>query len=103
LRFHRGIAYSGYFDYTPDQIDAVLSSFRTIKALAGERRVTIGIIPRPNDFARVRASGTNPLFQVMSKFGREADIQVLDLLQLMPQLEPRIEPTTALLNDMKLP
>jgi len=90
LRFQRAGAYSGYLDYTPEQQEAVLWSLRRIKAAAGERRVTLVMVPRRHDFAQVAAHG-NPLGKLLRRFGHENDITVIDLLDAMPQLEPQIE------------
>jgi hypothetical protein len=80
--------YSGYFDFTDAQLKAVLWSFSQIKKLAGARNVTIAIIPRRGDFARVAAEGKNPLGDVMKRFGAENGINIVDLLPLMPAIEP---------------
>jgi hypothetical protein len=88
---YRGLSYSGYFDFTDDQLQAVLWSFRKIKALAGDRSVTIVVIPRQSDFRRVEKSGDNPLMAKLNRFGLENEIEIADLLSLMPRLEPRTE------------
>jgi hypothetical protein len=92
LRFlSRPPHYSGYVDFTDGQLRAVLWSLQKIKTLAGDRQVTVLVIPRPTDFARVAASGDNRLIRALDRFGRENDVKVVDLLPLMPRLEPRIE------------
>jgi lysophospholipase L1-like esterase len=91
LRHSRPGTYSGYFDFTAAQLNAVLWSFERIKAIAGSRRVTVVAIPRRNDFARVAESGKTPLHEVLSRFGRENDIEIVDLLEEMPRLQPDIE------------
>src|ERR1700722_815130 len=58
LQLYRMGTYSGYLDYSADQLKAVLSSFAKIKELAGDRRGTIGGIPRQKDFARGGAART---------------------------------------------
>ena len=83
--------YSGYFDFTDAQLKAVLWSFAQIKKLAGERNVTIVIIPRRGDFARVAAEGGNRLGDIMKQFGAENGIDIVDLLPLMPAIEPDID------------
>ena len=83
--------YSGYFDFTDAQLKAVLWSFVQIKKLAGERNVTIVIIPRRNDFARVAVEGKNRLGDTMKRFGTENGIDVVDLLPLMPAVDPNID------------
>ncbi|HEV2185906.1 MAG TPA: hypothetical protein VGR70_01785 [Stellaceae bacterium] len=83
--------YSGYFDFTDAQLKAVLWSFVQIKKLAGERNVTIAIIPRRSDFARVAAEGNNRLGDIMKRFGAENGIDIVDLLPLMPAIEPDTE------------
>ncbi len=80
--------YSGYFEFSDAQLQAVLWSFGQIKRLAGSRNVTIAIIPRRNDFARVAAEGRNRLGDIMQRFGAENGIDIVDLLRLMPTIEP---------------
>jgi hypothetical protein len=82
--------YSGYFDFGDDQLKAVLWSFAQIKKLAGERTVTIVIIPRRGDFTRVAAEGSNRLGDIMKRFGAENGIDIIDLLPLTPAIEPDI-------------
>jgi lysophospholipase L1-like esterase len=91
VQFYRMGTYSGYLDYSADQLKAVLWSFAKIKALAGDRRTTIAVIPRPNDFARVRAAGNNRLIDALDRFGREHHIDIVDLLQWMPTIDPRTD------------
>ena len=91
LQFYRASSSSGYLDYTPAQLDAVQWSFAKIKALAGERQVTIAVIPRPNDFARIASSGDHRLIDALERFGREHDIGVIDLMKWMPTVEPRTQ------------
>jgi hypothetical protein len=83
--------YSGYFDFSDAQIKAVLWSFAQIKKLAGERNVTIAIIPRRGDFARVAAESKNRLGDIMKRFGAENGIDIIDLLAPMQAVEPGIE------------
>jgi hypothetical protein len=83
--------YSGYFDFSDDQLKAVLWSFAQIKKLAGERNVTIALIPRRGDFARVAAEGKNRLGDIMKRFGAENGIDIVDLLPLMPAIEPKTD------------
>lgn len=87
----RPARYSGYFNFTDDELRAVLWSFAQIKELAGGRDVTIVMIPRRGDFGRVAAAGENPLGGIMQRFGAEHGIEVVDLLPLMPAIEPAIE------------
>jgi hypothetical protein len=87
----RPIYYSGYFDFTEAQLKAVLWSFAQIKKQAGKRNVTIAIIPRRGDFARVAAEGNNRLGDIMKKFGAENGIDIVDLLPLMPPIEPKTD------------
>ena len=79
--------FSGYFDFSDARLKAVLWSFTQIKKLAGERNVTIVMIPRGGDFARVAAEGKNRLGDIMKRFGAETGIDIVDLLPLMPEIE----------------
>jgi hypothetical protein len=83
--------YSGYLDYTPDELRAVLWSFAKIKSLAGDRPVTIAVIPRLADFWRVAETGDHRLIETLRRFGREHDIAIVDLMQEMPKIEPQVE------------
>ena len=83
--------YSGYFDFTDAQLKAVLWSFAQIKKLAGDRNVTIAIIPRRGDFARVAAEGNNRLGDILRRFGAENSIDIVDLLAPMQAIEPDTE------------
>ena len=92
LRFlSRPPNYSGYVDFTDDELRAVLWTFRRIKAAAGDRQVTVVVIPRPNDFRRVRDGGGNRLGPALARFGRDNGIRIVDLLPLMPTFEPHTE------------
>ena len=53
--------------------------------------MTIAVIPRPNDFKRVAASGDHRLIEALDRFAREHGIEIVDLMQWMPKVEPRIE------------
>jgi hypothetical protein len=83
--------YSGYFDFSDAQLKAVLWSFAQIKRLAGERNVTIAIIPRRGDFSRAAGEGRNRLGDIMKRFGAENGIDIVDLLPLMPAIEPKTD------------
>jgi SGNH hydrolase-like domain, acetyltransferase AlgX len=90
LTYHVG-AYSGYVGFSPEELQAVLWSFGKIKDLAGDRSVTILVIPRPTDFARVDETGDHRLIDALDSFGRSRGIAVIDLMRWMPQVESRIE------------
>ena len=80
--------YSGYFDFSDSELKAVLWSFAQIKKLAGDRNVTIAIIPRRGDFTRVAAEGKNRLGEIMRRFGAENGIDIVDLLAPMQAIQP---------------
>jgi lysophospholipase L1-like esterase len=90
-RLGRSANYSGYFDFTSGQLKAVLWSFAKIKELAGDRRVTIAVIPRLNEFSRVGKSDESPLIEALTQFGHEHNIEIVDLLKLMPPLQADIK------------
>lgn len=90
LTYHVG-AYSGYVGFSDEQLKAVLWSLGRIKQLAGDRQVTIAVIPRPADFEQVRDSGDHRLIGALEDFGRSHRINVIDLMRWMPVVEPRIE------------
>src|ERR1700722_11459973 len=82
LQFYRMGTYSGYLDYTAEQLNAVLWSFARIKQLAGDR---------PGDFKRVAATGDHRLIEALDRFGREHGVEIVDLMQWMPTVEPYAE------------
>ncbi|MDD9877927.1 MAG: hypothetical protein OXR84_10855 [Magnetovibrio sp.] len=53
--------YSGYFDYAEGQWARLAHVIRQLLAEAGEKPVTVVLIPRPNDLARARGAPTTPL------------------------------------------
>jgi hypothetical protein len=74
------LSYAGYFDYTDRQLDAVEWSLRRIRAQAGNRKMTVVLIPRLNDFTRTAAKGTSPLIARLEAFGVSNNMRVVDLL-----------------------
>lgn len=91
MRFSKSGSYSGYLDFSDDEMRAVLWSFHQIKEMAGKRQVTILVMPRLNDFRRVDPSGDSPLMRAFTAFGRQNDVKIVDLLPLMPRLDARID------------
>lgn len=89
LTYHVGV-YSGYVGFSDAELSAVLWSFSRIKERAGERQVTIAVIPRPSDFERVKETGDRRLIDALDRFGRAHGIEVVDLMQWMPRVEPDI-------------
>lgn len=77
---------SGYYDYTPDELDAVLWSFRQIQARAAGRPVTIAVIPRLTDFLALGARAANPLIPALRRFGAETGIRIIDLYEPMHRM-----------------
>lgn len=90
LTYHVG-AYSGYVGFSDAELSAVLWSFAKIKERAGNRPVTIAVIPRPSDFAQVRESGDRRLIDALERFGKSHGVAIVDLMQWMPKVEPRTE------------
>jgi len=78
--------HSGYYDFRPEQLDAVLWSFGQIKARAGAREVTILVIPRLVDFLRRAGHDESPLLPALRRFGAENDVHIVDLLEPMRRL-----------------
>jgi hypothetical protein len=72
--------YSGYFDVTPEQFAPVAWTLGEFRRLAGERRITLAIIPRLNDFIRAGENGPGPLPDMLRERARALDIAVVDLL-----------------------
>jgi len=70
-------SYSGYFDVTDPQLDAVAWSLGEIKRAAGERPVTVALIPRLTDFQR---AGTPNLPARLEARLRPLGITMVDLL-----------------------
>jgi hypothetical protein len=86
--FGGGNLRSGYFDFTPEQLDAVLWSFGEIKRRAGPRAVTIVVIPRLTDFRRAARAGANKLIPRLQEFGAANGITIVDLMEPMRRIEP---------------
>jgi hypothetical protein len=83
-----GVIPSGYYDYTEEQLDAVLSSLAAIRRRAGDRQVTLAVIPRLIDFHRAAERGESPLLPRLRAFGEKHGIAVIDLLPAMRAHHP---------------
>lgn len=72
--------YSGYFDVTPEQFAPVAWTLGEFRRLAGDRKITLAIIPRLNDFIRTARAGPGPLPDMLRERAKALDITVVDLL-----------------------
>ncbi|NVK18562.1 MAG: SGNH/GDSL hydrolase family protein [Methylocystaceae bacterium] len=70
--------YSGYFDGTDEQVDAALFFLKKIKDMAGDKKVSMISIARPNDLKR-QAETPSPIIARLSAFAAENDIKFVDL------------------------
>jgi hypothetical protein len=73
-------SWSGYYDYTPEQLAAVEWALARIRAMAGPRQVTLVLAPRLNDFIRARTSPDPPLVPALQEFAKKQGMVLIDLL-----------------------
>ena len=83
-----GDEYSGYNDYSDVDLARLKKALLDIKSTADAHgaKVSVMLIPRFNDFERLRKRGSNRLGPVMESWGRETGIPIKDLL---PEMEAR--------------
>jgi hypothetical protein len=86
--WHNRSPYSGYNDYNDVDLARLEYALEDIKNTANIHgaKVAVFLIPRANDFQRLRQSGSNRLGPVMEAWGREQGIPVKDLL---PDMDAR--------------
>jgi hypothetical protein len=80
--------YSGYNDYNNVDLARLKQALEDIKGTADAHgaRMAVFLIPRANDFMRLRQAGTNRLGPVMESWGHLVGIPVKDLL---PDMDAR--------------
>lgn len=87
-RQHRGERasrpYAGYRDATDRQLRNVLGSLGRLAEMAAQngRRMTIVLIPRPNDYALDPSDLT--ILEPLQRFGAERGVDIVDLRQAVP-------------------
>jgi hypothetical protein len=74
---------SRYYTYTPQEFARLRYAIGQIAQTAGERRVLVVTIPRPDDFAAAAKGKPPPLPAELGQVAREAGIGYLDLLPAM--------------------
>lgn len=74
---------SRYYNYTQQEFDRMRYAIEQIAKEAGERRVLVVTIPRPDDFAAAQGGKAPPLPQELAKIAAGAGIGYLDLLPAM--------------------
>jgi len=81
-------AYSGYNDYTPTELAKLQAALSLLKrtAAAHHAQLTVFLIPRANDFARLHQAGTNRVGPALEQWGGQAGIPIKDLL---PEMDNR--------------
>ncbi len=82
--------YSGYEDATNRQIQPVLLSVQQIQRVAQSRgaEISVVLIPAMEDFIRKESQNRLKVQRVFQQFANQNDIQVIDLLEEMPKIEP---------------
>ncbi len=75
--------YSGYYDYSDEQLLRLQHNLRLIGTLARERDVMFFTIPRLTDIQRYAAEGGAPLTKALLSFAASEDMQYVDLLAPM--------------------
>ena len=84
--------YSGYFDYTPEQLNRLYFVLSKIKGAAAGKRIIVFTIPRLNDFRRLNAVAEDPpLIESISKICADLGIEYFDLIKPMKQAVPDFE------------
>ena len=81
----RPSGYSGYFDYTPEQLDRLRYVLTQIRREAGDRKPVIVTIPRLSDFLRARGENSQ-LPEKMGEIATSLNARYVDLLAPMAKL-----------------
>ena len=81
--------YSGYFETSPERLQAAFYFLRQIKRIAGERPVYVFLIPRLRDLQRLRREDS-PVAAAFHSFGDKVGIKVIDLAPAMAS-EPDLD------------
>ena len=76
-------AYSGYFDFTPEELQRMRYSLERIRELAADKRMMVFTIPRLHDFIRYRAAGGTRLGEALLRISNEVGFDYFDLLPAM--------------------
>lgn len=74
---------SRYYTYTPDEFARMRYAIEQIAKEAGQRRVLVVTIPRPDDFAAAKTGKPPPLPVELQKVTADAGVDYLDLLPAM--------------------
>jgi hypothetical protein len=75
--------YSGYFDYTAEQLAHLEFVLLRIRDEANGRPVVVAILPTRIDFERSMAEGPPALTAALREFGEKEGIEIVDLLPTM--------------------
>jgi hypothetical protein len=75
--------YSGFYDFTQDELHRTVYSIGRISAAAGDRRVVVALFPSPPDFTRYDGQPETPLASAMRAFAGQYGFEVIDLLPPM--------------------
>lgn len=73
-------AYSGYFDFTPEQLDRLRWVLEGFREAADERPIIVALIPRLRDLQRVASAGENPLVERLAPLAETVGVTLVDLL-----------------------
>lgn len=87
-QWRRPRVFSGFNDYTDTDLIRLKKSLQDIKSTADLHgaRMAVFLIPRANDFKRLREAGADRLGPVMESWGQEVGIPIKDLL---PEMDAR--------------
>lgn len=84
--------YSGYFDFTPEQLSRLKFVLSKIKHAANGKRIIVFTIPRLNDFRRLDAvSADPPLIAALTNLSTELNFEYFDLIKPMRNSVPDFE------------
>jgi len=74
------IIYSGYYDYSKEELNRMVYSLLKIRELAMGKEMAVLLLPRYNDLLRFKESRESPLFENLSAVLSDEGVQVFDLL-----------------------
>lgn len=73
--------YSGYYDFTGDQLNKLEFILRQLRKEASGKRILVLTLPVQNDFLRQKESGSSPLTNRLELFCRSNNMEYADLLK----------------------
>jgi len=78
-----GELYSGFYKFTPEDFDRLRFSLEKIQSEVDGRKITLVLIPAPEDFIHYRKYGPSPLQEKLTKFAKDHSMKLINLLPEM--------------------